>query len=65
MMETILWTNPLVQEKFTLFSSYSCIIIRRDVQIKKIIMYYGRSQRALHDSIQNFVKLFFGMNIQG
>ena len=63
-METKIWIDPLVQGKTTLFSNYSYIILHRHVEIKKIIMYYGRSQCALHHSILTSLKLFLSMNVQ-
>ena len=43
--------EPLIQEKVHI--------------IFKLFMYYRRSQCALYHSILSFVKLFFGINLQG
>ena len=61
-METGLWNSP---PPYGPRESPNYCQIHRHVQIKQLLRIMDGLKCALHHSILNSVKLFFGMNVQG
>ena len=57
--------KPPVQKKVHIIFELLMYYNTEKCSNPKIVMYYGRSQCALHHSSLSSVKLFFGMNVQG